>query len=97
MSASNKWLNGPQFLWEKEVWPRKPFILPYRHHVTDLIIAQHHQNTGHLGQEYVLSSLRQLYWIIKSRSAVRRVISGCFPCKKSSAVRGGQLMADLPN
>ena len=51
---------------------------------------------GHLGQEFVLSSLRQLYWIIKGRSAVRRVIGSCFPCKKLGAVRGEQLMADLP-
>ena len=75
---------------------KHPIVLPYRHHVTDLIISQHHQKTGHLGQEYVLSSLRQLYWIIKGRSAVRRVISSCFLCKKLGAVRGEQLMADLP-
>ena len=75
---------------------KHPIVLPYRHHVTDLIISQHHQKTGHLGQEYVLSSLRQLYWIIKGRSAVRRVISSCFLCKKLGAVRREQLMADLP-
>ena len=75
---------------------KHPIVLPYRHHVTNLIISQHHQKTGHRGQEYVLSSLRQLYWIIKGRSAVRRVISSCFLCKKLGAVRGEQLMADLP-
>jgi len=75
---------------------KHPIILPYRHHATDLIISQHHQKTGHLGQEYVLSSLHQFYWIIKGRSAVRRVISSCFQCKKLGAVRGEQLMADLP-
>ncbi|PFX17955.1 hypothetical protein AWC38_SpisGene17711 [Stylophora pistillata] len=57
---------------------KHPIILPYRHQVTDLIISHHHQKVGHLAQEYVLSSLRQYYWIIKGRSAVRRVISGCF-------------------
>ena len=36
-------------------------ILPYCHHVTNLIIQKYHQEAGHLGQEYVLSSLRQLY------------------------------------
>ena len=36
-------------------------ILPYRHHVTNLIIQKYHQEAGHPGQEYVLSSLRQLY------------------------------------
>jgi len=61
-----------------------------------LIILQHHQQAGHLGQEYILSSLRQLYWIIKGRSAVRGVIGDCFLCKKLGAVRGKQLMADLP-
>ena len=57
---------------------------------------RHHQKTGHLGQEYVLSILRHQYWVIKGRSAVRRVISGCFLCKKLGAVRGEQLMGDLP-
>ena len=63
-------------------------VLPYQHHVTDLIISQHHQITGHLGQEYVLSSLRQHYWIIKRCSAVRRVLNKCFRCKKLEAPRG---------
>ena len=75
---------------------KHPVVLPYQHHVTNLIISQHHQITCHLGQEYVLSSLRQHYWIIKGRSAVRRVLSKCFQCKKLEAPRGEQLMADLP-
>ena len=75
---------------------KHPIIMPYRHRVTELIILQHHQQVGHLGQEYVLSSLRQLYWIIKGRSAVRRVIRDCFLCKKFGAIKGEQLMANLP-
>ena len=75
---------------------KHPIIMPYRHRVTELIILQHHQRVGHLGQEYVLSSLRQLYWIIKGRSAVRRVIRDCFLCKKLGAIKGEQLMANLP-
>lgn len=71
-------------------------ILPYRHHITSLIIQKHHQEAGHLGQEYVLSSLRQFYWIVKGRSAVRRVLSECFLCRKHGAARGEQLMANLP-
>ena len=56
-------------------------ILPYRHHVTNLIIQKYHQEARHLGQEYMLFSLRQLYWIIKGRLAVRRVLSECFLCR----------------
>ena len=75
---------------------KHPIIMPYRHRVTELIILQHHQQVRHLGQEYVLSSLHQLYWIIKGRSAVRRVIRDCFLCKKLGAIKGEQLMANLP-
>ena len=63
-------------------------ILPYRHHVTNWIIQKYHQEAGHLGQEYVLSSVRKLFWIIKGRSTVRRVLSECFLCRKLSAARG---------
>ena len=51
---------------------------------------------GHLGQEYVLSSICQLYRIIKERSTGHRVLSECFLCRKLGAVRGEQLMANLP-
>ncbi|KAL9952883.1 hypothetical protein ACROYT_G040208 [Oculina patagonica] len=71
-------------------------VLPYRHHVTDLIIRKYHQDAGHLGQEYVLSNLRQLYWIVRGRSTVRRVLSECFLCRKLGAARGEQLIANLP-
>jgi len=73
-----------------------PVILPYKHHVTDLIIEHHHMSMGHMGQESVLSSLRRKYWIIKGRSAVRRVIRKCMSCQRRSAQPGEQYMADLP-
>ena len=60
-------------------------ILPYKHHVTDLIIRDHHQRMGHLGQESVLSSLRRKYWILKWRSAVRRVLNKCSDCQRRKA------------
>ena len=74
---------------------KHPLVIPYPHHVTELIISQHHQITGHLGQEYVMSNLRQNYWIIKGRSAVRAVLSTCFQCKKLETPRREQLMANL--
>ena len=35
---------------------KHPVILPNKHHVTDLIIRDHHLKVGHMGQESVLSS-----------------------------------------
>lgn len=39
----------------------KSIILPNRHHIVDLIIQKFHYDNGHVGREYVLSSLRSKY------------------------------------
>ena len=57
---------------------------------------EHHESVGHLGQEYVLASLLQNYWIVKGRAAVRKVLGDCLTCRKQNAPRGQQMMADLP-
>lgn len=71
-------------------------ILPSDCYVTNLIIRNCHQDVGHLGEAYVLSNLRDIYWIIKGKSTVRKVIGMCFVCKRLNAVRGEQQMANLP-
>ena len=75
---------------------KHPVILPYKHHVTDLIISDHHQRMGHLGQESVLSSLRKKYWILKGRSTVRRMLNKCSDCQRRKAKQAEQFMAELP-
>ena len=75
---------------------KHPIILPYKHRVTDLIVRQYHEALGHMGQECVLSSLRETFWIIKGRSAVRRVLRRCVHCQQRNARPGEQFMADLP-
>ncbi|KAK6168651.1 hypothetical protein SNE40_019843 [Patella caerulea] len=37
---------------------KHPIIVPYKHHVTDIIISSVHLAVGHMGQESVLSALR---------------------------------------
>ena len=73
-----------------------PYILPNDHHVTELIIQHNHSSVGHMGQESVLSSLREKFWIVKGRSAVRRVLKRCVDCQKRKAPTGEQFMAKLP-
>ena len=50
-----------------------PIILPNSHHVTTLIIRSFHERNGHVGMSQVLSSLREMYWILKGPSTVRKV------------------------
>ncbi|XP_046863163.1 uncharacterized protein LOC124456899 [Xenia sp. Carnegie-2017] len=75
---------------------KHPIILPFKHPVTDMIIRQHHAEVGHMGQESVLSSLTKEFWIIKGRTAVRRVVRSCLACQRRKARLGEQLMSDLP-
>lgn len=76
---------------------KHPIILPYKYHVTDLIIKQCQENVCHMGQESVLSFLRETVWIVKGRSAVRRVLGRCMTCQRQrNACLGEQFMAALP-
>lgn len=71
-------------------------ILPKRHHIVDLIIRHVHETNGHVGREHVLSLLHEKYRIIRGRSSVRRILSSCVTCRKLTARRCEQKMADLP-
>lgn len=75
---------------------KHPVILPQHHHITDLIIWDLHEQTGHSGIERVLAEARQSVWIVKGRGAVKRVLRKCLPCKRRKASVSTQLMADLP-
>ncbi|XP_064641321.1 uncharacterized protein LOC135496115 [Lineus longissimus] len=71
-------------------------ILPKKHHVVDLIVRHYHHLTGHSGSERVLTEIRQKFWIVKARIAVRRNITKCMRCRKRNAQPMTKQMADLP-
>ena len=75
---------------------KHPIILPSSHHVTRLLIENHHRAMGHSGMTITWTSLRQKYWVIKGAEAVRKVLGKCLFCRKRNASVGKQLMADLP-
>ena len=71
-------------------------ILPKKHHVVDLIVRHYHLKSGHSGLEHVLSSIRERFWILKGRTAVKSVLRGCFNCRRRQVPLGEQQMADFP-
>ena len=73
-----------------------PYILPSDHRVTELIIQHSHKSVCHKGQESVLSTLRERFWIVKGRSVLRRVMKRCVDCQKRKAPTVEQFMAKLP-
>ncbi|XP_073230048.1 uncharacterized protein [Porites lutea] len=73
-----------------------PMIVPPKHHVAQLLIASFHQKLLHAGQNYILSHLREKFWIPNGRSAVRKVVRSCMTCKKQRAATMEQMMSALP-
>ena len=75
---------------------RQPVILDNRHPLTALVIQQLHADGGHHGQERLINELRQRYWVLKTRSTVRKVTQACQVCKIQRAKPKAPEMAALP-
>ena len=71
-------------------------ILPKEHPVTKLIIIHDHRRNAHVGREHVLANLRERYWIVNGRSAVKSALRKCFFCRFRRARQQYPFMADLP-
>ena len=66
-------------------------LLPSKHQVTKLLIMDVHESVSHLGQEYVLNSLRQKYLIFKRLAALWRILSNSLICQKQNAAKDQSL------
>ncbi|KAL2099386.1 hypothetical protein ACEWY4_005866 [Coilia grayii] len=75
---------------------KHPVILPKDVHVTTLILRDTHEKIEHCGRLYMLSQLRQIYWIPSANSVVRKFLSRCVICRKVKGKALEQKMADLP-
>ena len=59
-------------------------ILPVKYHVVQLLIQQCHE-ISNLGTEYVLSAIRQRFWVINGRVSVKHIGRGCIICRLRKA------------
>lgn len=75
---------------------KHPAILTKELHISDVLLRHIHQQVGHGGRNYMLSKLREKYWIPGVSTAIRRILSKCVVCRRLQAAPGCQLMADLP-
>ena len=74
-----------------------PVILPRKAFITELIMRDAHEKTGHGGRNFMLAHLYQKYWIIGANSLARPVIHRCIVCRKQLAKVCEQQMADFPH
>jgi len=75
---------------------KHPFLLPKLSRLTELVIQYEHRRLLHAGPQFLLSSLREKYWILGCRDLVRRFVHKCIRCYRLKAQTAQQLMGNLP-
>ncbi|KRZ47850.1 Transposon Tf2-6 polyprotein, partial [Trichinella nativa] len=73
-----------------------PVLLPNQHPLVKLLVRDQHIRQLHAGVDQTLSCLRQRYWIVNGRSAVKRVTKECVTCRRENAKPFSPKMSDLP-
>ena len=73
-----------------------PMVLPKKHHITRLIVADVHTRCRHAGVNHVLAQVRHRYWIIDGRQEVKSWDRECKTCERRRVKPAVQIMAPLP-
>lgn len=61
---------------------KNPILLPSSHPYVDLLIRHTHELVKHSAVTNTLTTLRESFWILKGRQAVKRVLKRCVTCRK---------------
>ena len=72
-----------------------PVILDPKHKFTKLLIAYYHRRALHQGTDTVINNIRQRYWVLGLRTAVKSVANNCMFCMIRKAVPKPPQMAPL--
>ena len=73
-----------------------PMILPKKHHITQLVVADVHHRCRNAGVNHVLAQVRSRYWVIDGRQEVKNWDQECKSCERRRAKPAAQIMAPLP-
>ncbi|XP_046459823.1 uncharacterized protein LOC124206177 [Daphnia pulex] len=72
-----------------------PPLLSGKHPLSRMIIRAFHDSMHHLGTDFVLSHVRQHFWVTGGRELVKRVRNECVPCRRFRPKAALQMMADV--
>ncbi|GBN42555.1 hypothetical protein AVEN_69906-1 [Araneus ventricosus] len=75
---------------------KHPILLPKTDHVVNLIITDYHLKLLHAGPQLIQAALREKFWILSARDAVRREVRKCIPCFRNRPKLAEQIMGELP-
>ena len=72
-----------------------PIILPRNHQLVEHLVRHFHRG-NHMGLQYLVSLVREKYWIVGVRSLVKSILRDCIICQKVNSRPSIQVMAPLP-
>ncbi|XP_063832166.1 uncharacterized protein LOC135081376 [Ostrinia nubilalis] len=75
----------------------RPIVLDGKHQITRLLIHDYHIRYAHANNELVVNEMRQKFYIIGLRSAVKQVASRCQRCRVWKARPVPPPIGDLPD
>ena len=61
---------------------KNPILLPTKHDFTELLVQFKHCEVHHGGTPATLAAVREIYWIVKGRGLVRKIIRRCVICRR---------------
>ncbi|XP_011859054.1 PREDICTED: uncharacterized protein LOC105556570 [Vollenhovia emeryi] len=74
-----------------------PILLPREHELKKRVISQEHVRSLHAGAQATMAAVRQRFWPLSLRSAVRKIVRNCVICFKASPIQSEALMGSLPS
>lgn len=75
---------------------RYPYLLPRQHPLVHDLIMETHINYCHAGSQFIMSRLREKYWITQSRKTISSVIYHCLKCRRFVTKKMDSVPAALP-
>ena len=68
---------------------KNPILLPSKSRFVELLICEIHQKIKHSGIRDTLTTIRERFWLIRGRQAVKKVIRKCVVCRKAEGLPYG--------
>lgn len=75
---------------------KHPLLLCSKHPLSVLLVRHEHLRLFHAGPQLVLSSLRELFWLLCARNLVRKVVRKCVTCTRIRGKTLTPIMGNLP-
>jgi hypothetical protein len=75
---------------------RHPHLLDGKHHFVQLLIWHTHIRLHHLGVRIILTELREEFWILRARQAIKKVLNKCVPSKMAKTHLVNKLRRHFP-